>query len=147
MEDSDEPLFPDGMGMRIEDVKRLLENKNNNAVSNDDPILMVVTILNAFLGELDGLHRAHHLAVSRIMSEQSERYLSGVRETSAEYMEDVRKTTGNLGEILKDASISAIRSIFEQHTYTLQTHRNNTMWCAFLIFASAAANIIAYILK
>ena len=46
-----EPCLPDGIGLTVDDVRVLLAQTNNTSLPVDDPLLMVVTILNAFLNE------------------------------------------------------------------------------------------------
>ena len=57
-------LFPDGIGLSVEDVRALLARKHETSVPKDDPILMVVTILNAFLGRQDELQKKHEKALA-----------------------------------------------------------------------------------
>ncbi len=49
------PLLPDGIGMNLDQVAALLANKNKTIVSKDDPLLMMVTVMNAFLAQENAL--------------------------------------------------------------------------------------------
>lgn len=45
------PELPGGIGLTLNEVRALLAAKNSVTVTPDDPILMMVTLLNAFLTE------------------------------------------------------------------------------------------------
>lgn len=51
------PELPDGIGLGYEDVQKMLAMKHNTSISTDDPILMMVSVCNVFLGELQKLHK------------------------------------------------------------------------------------------
>ena len=50
-----ENTLPDGIGLTMEQVQKLLAKAHKTVVDDHDPILMVVTILNAHLGEVEKL--------------------------------------------------------------------------------------------
>lgn len=47
------PVLADGRGLKYSEVRALLAEKHDSGISLDDPILMLVTILNVYLGELE----------------------------------------------------------------------------------------------
>ncbi len=51
--------LPDDIGLDMEAVRSLLASKHGMAVPKDDPMLMLVTILNAHLAEMEKLHSRH----------------------------------------------------------------------------------------
>ena len=48
-----EDAIPDGIGLSLEQVQELLAKTHKKVVDYHDPILMVVTMLNAHLAEVD----------------------------------------------------------------------------------------------
>ena len=57
------PALPDGIGLTLDDVRALLAKEHETIVPKDDPMLMIVTLLNAYLGEVDKLHARHGKAL------------------------------------------------------------------------------------
>lgn len=51
--------LPDDAALSLEQVRALLAKTHETVVDKDDPILMVVTILNVHLAELEKLHARH----------------------------------------------------------------------------------------
>jgi hypothetical protein len=97
--------------------------------------MIMVTIMNAFIGELEKVSDRHNRALTRVFGKHT-----------AEYIEEVKTTTEGLGAALKDASIDTIRGVFDRHAKTLNDHSNNTKWCAKIIGLSALINVIALII-
>lgn len=124
------PALPEGIGLGYEDVRKLLAMKHDIVFSIDDPMMMLVTLCNVFLGELEKLHHRHNDAVTKIMGDQSKKYIDGVK-----------ATTDSLSQTLADTSIEAIRKIFNAHATELNTNRLNSRWCAAIIAASALVNV------
>lgn len=124
------PPLPDGLGLDYEDVRKMLSIKHETILGKDEPILMMVTLCNVFLGELEKLHKRHNEAVTRIMSDQSRKYIDGVK-----------ATTEALSQTLADTSIEAIRKIFDSHAAELNANRLNSRWCAAIIAVSALVNV------
>ena len=126
------PELPDGIGLSYEEVSRMLLMKHKTAVSLNDPVMMLVTVCNAFLEELRGLHGRHSQALSRVMAEETAGYVNGIK-----------KASESLGQTLADASVEAIRKIFDEHGRALRDSRNNFRWCAAVVAVGALANVAA----
>ena len=47
------PLLPDGRGLDYEDIRMMLSKQHKTMLGNDEPIMMMVTLCNVFLGELE----------------------------------------------------------------------------------------------
>ena len=62
------PALPDGIGLTLDDVRALLAKEHETIVPKDDPMLMIVTLLNAYLGEVDKLHARHGKALAALMA-------------------------------------------------------------------------------
>ena len=72
------PALPDGIGLTLDDVRALLAKEHETIVPKDDPMLMIVTLLNAYLGEVDKLHARHGKALAALMAGKTDAYVKGV---------------------------------------------------------------------
>jgi len=131
-----QPELPDGIGISLEDIAVLLAMKHDTSLSRDDPVLMLVTICNSFLGEIQSLHTKHNGALTSILTAKTRDYITSVQ-----------NTTDALTKTLSDASVEAIRKIFAEHASALQASKSNARWCAFIVAVSAVANVIALALR
>lgn len=130
-----EPLLPDGVGLSVESVRNLLAKVHESVVSKDDPILMIVTMLNAYLGEVQGLHKKHEAGLSRLMADKTDEYVSGVKEA-----------VSLLSESLSSVSVEGIKAIFDKHDSRLKAFKSNLSWLAAITACSAIINVIAFVL-
>lgn len=128
------PLLSDGIGMSFDQVIADLAAQHKTIVSKDDPILMVVTILNAFLTEEEKLLDKHNMALTSILADRTN-----------EYVLAVQNTTASLGDCLSSASQDGIRNIFEVHGEKLERFRSNITWLAAIIGISALANVAVFV--
>lgn len=124
------PLLPDGIGLNYEDIRMMLSKQHKTMLGNDEPIMMMVTLSNVLLGELEKVHKKHNEAVTKIMADQSAKYISGVK-----------ATTDALSKTLAENSVEAIRAIFNSHADALNANKINARWCAVVVGVSALANI------
>lgn len=130
------PPLPDGIGLSFEDIAMLMAMKHKSVIEADEPILMVVSVCNAFLAETQKLHRLHNDALSKIIAGKTQEYISGVKQT-----------TDAFTQTLADASVEGVRRIFEDHAAVLGAHKGNTRWCALIVAISALANIAVLALR
>ncbi len=134
--DETEPYLPDGVGIELEDVKKMVATLHDYVLRKDDPLLVTVTVLNAFIGEVEKLHARHNNALTQVMTSQMDKYISGVK-----------KTTDSLGEVLANTSVEAIRNIFRQHDTAIQRGTANAWWCAAIVAISALINVAVFLLR
>lgn len=130
-----EALLPDGVGLSLENVRDLLVNAHDCKVSKDDPILMVVTMLNAYLGEVQGLHRKHEAGLSRLMAEKTDGYVAGVQ-----------GAVTALQDGLSSASVEGIKAVFNDHDSRLKAFKSNLSWLGAITACSAIINVVAFVL-
>ena len=126
------PELPDGIGISFEDIGVLLSLKHDNNVSKDDPVLMMVSICNVFLGEVQKLHQQHNKALTTIIASETKNYVDSVKNTSDAFT-----------KTLSEASIEGIRAIFDKHASTLYAVDWNARWCAAVVGLSALINVAA----
>lgn len=127
------PQLPDGIGLTFDQVTVDLAAKHKTIVAKDDPILMVVTVLNAFLNEEEKLFNKHKEALTGVLSDRTQ-----------EYVRTVQETTASLGACLSEASLEGIRKIFEAHGQKMERLRSNMIWLAAIAGTSALVNVAAF---
>ena len=128
--------LPDGIGLSVEDVRVLLARKHDLAVPKDDPLLMMVTIQNAFLGAQTQLQKKHEKALASFMGEQTAAYVQGVEKSVSE----LRKT-------LSDVTINCIRDAASDFAATLAGFKTTLYLCTAIMALSALVNVAVFILK
>lgn len=126
--------LPDGIGLTIDGVRSLLATKNSVSVSPDDPILMMVTLLNAFLTEEEKLMDRHRKALISILADRTDHYVQAVEQTTA-----------HLGESLSNSSLSELKKIFMEHDGTMNRFRSSITWLAAIIGTSAMVNVAVFV--
>ena len=102
----------------------------------NDSILMVGTILNAWLSEIQKLQARHENGLNRLMVEKTDSYVSGVQ-----------TAVGQLSSSLSSASVEGIRKIFDDHAARLNAFKNSTAWLAAIVAVSALVNVAVFVLK
>ena len=130
-----ESTLPDGIGLTMEQVQKLLAKVHKTVVDDHDPILMIVTILNAHLGEVEKLQARHKEVLGRLMAEKTDSYVSGVA-----------AAVSQLTDSLSSASVEGIRKVFDDHAARLQSFKNCTVWLAAIVTVSALLNVAVFVL-
>lgn len=131
-----EPLLPYTHGMTIEQISSLITKINKTVIEKNDPILMVVTMLNAYLAEVEKLQARHEKGLTRLMAEKTDEYISGVQ-----------TAVNQLSTSLSSASVEGIRKVFDDHAATLKTFRSNMYLAAMIVGMSALLNVAVFILR
>lgn len=131
-----EPPLSEGHGLTFDEIRKLLAEKHDVAVSKDETLLILVSILNVYLGEFETQHQRHNAALAKIIAARTSEYIDGVR-----------ATTEGLTKTLSEASVEGIRKIFDDHAGRLQSLRASLFWCSALITLSALINAVFYLLK
>jgi len=125
-----------GVGMSLKDVGDLLATTHNTIIPKDDAILMIATLLNAYLGEVQKLHARHEDGLARLMAEKTDAYVSGVNEAVKQ-----------LSTSLSSASVEGIRKVFDDHASRLNAFRTAVYWAAAIVSVSALFNVVVFILR
>ena len=128
--------LPDGIGLSLEQVQRVLVKTHKTVVDDHDPILMVVTILNAHLTEVDKLQARHREGLVRLMADKTAAYVSGVQ-----------AAVGQLTDSLSSASVEGIRKVFDKHAARLRLFKSNITWIAAIVAVSALLNVAVFVLE
>lgn len=127
--------LPDGIGLSLEQARLLVAKVHGEMLPENDAILMVGTILNAWLSEIQKLQARHEKGLSRLMAEKTDGYVAGVQAAVTQ-----------LTESLSSASVEGIRKVFEDHAARLHTFRLNVSWVAAIVAMSALLNVAVFIL-
>lgn len=130
------PQLPDGIGLTLDEVRSLLATKNSITVSPDDPILMMVTLLNAFLTEEEKLLDRHRKALTSILTDKTDIYIKAVEQTTA-----------SLSESISTSSVHEIKKIFQENGATMNRFRSNMVWLAAIVGISALVNVAVFVLR
>jgi hypothetical protein len=130
------PQLPDGIGLTLDEVRSLLATKNSITVSPDDPILMMVTLLNAFLTEEEKLLNRHRKALTSILTDKTDIYIKAVEQTTA-----------SLSESISTSSVHEIKKIFQENGATMIRFRSNMVWLAAIVGISALVNVAVFVLR
>ena len=130
-----EDAIPDGIGLSLEQVQELLAKTHKKVVDYHDPILMVVTMLNAHLAEVEKLQARHKEGLGRLMADKTDAYVSGVQ-----------AAVGHLPDRLSSASVQGIRKVFDDHAARLQAFKSNTAWLAAIVAVSTLLNVAVFVL-
>lgn len=120
------PVLPEGIGMSLDEVRKLIEEKNEINVAPDDPILVALTIANAHLAAVERLHQRHSKALTELMS----------RET-ATHTESVAKSVAALSEKLSGVTVENIGHVVTQFQSALASFRTTLFICTGLALFSA----------
>jgi hypothetical protein len=75
-------LLPDGIGIKLNKMAALLSQEHGKEVKRDEPILMMASICNAFLGEIGKLHRQHNKDFDRAITFRTRQYMLAVKATT-----------------------------------------------------------------
>jgi hypothetical protein len=130
------PLLPDGLGMNLEQVQNLLAEKHKIIVGLDDPVLMLVTVMNAFLAQENALIERHKTALAKVMADKT-----------GEYVSQVKTVTDSLSASLSDVTLAAMQKTFSDHSADLKTHKSDIMWLSAIAAISAITNVVIFAIK
>lgn len=126
------PILPDGIGMSVEEVQKLLLNQNKINVPKDDPVLMIVTVMNAALTEQAKLQKAHEKALGDMMAAHTKSYVEDTAKGMAGIMETLSKLTA---QGLNDAAKDMVK------------YRMSMIYCTVINFIAAMLVVGVFILK
>ncbi len=129
-----ETFTPDGIGLTLEDVRALLARQHNTVVGADDPVLMLVTLHNAFLGEYEKVLDRHNKAITALLVEKTDAYVSGVLHA-----------TEGLAAQLSAASVDTVQRVLQEHTSALRAFRLHLAWLAAVVVVAALVNVAVFV--
>ena len=119
-----------GVGLTLEQIRSVVSKAHDVMLPKDDATLMIATILNAYLTEVDKLQARHEKGLTRL-----------------EYVSGVQAAVNQLSTSLSSASVEGIRKVFDDHAATLKTFKSNVYLAAVIVGMSALLNVAVFILK
>lgn len=125
------PHLPDEQGLHIKDIHRLLQEKHKTTLSEDDPVLMLVTICNAFLECGDNLIHEHTKVFRNILTDRT-----------LAHEKTAKETIDSLAATLSQSSIVAVREVFEKQNKALQDFKVSLYWLTGIVVVIALILII-----
>lgn len=126
----------DGIGLRLDDVRTLLIKEHGTPVNQDDPLLMMVTLNNAFLGEYEKLLKRHNDALTVFLTEAGSQHLNAAKQ-AAEVV-----TKG-----LSATSIGVIQKDLQGHRNAMASFQNHMTWLAVITAISAVINVAVFVYR
>lgn len=125
-----------GVGLTLEQIRSVVSKAHEVMLPKDDATLMIATILNAYLTEVDKLQARHEKGLTRLMAEKTNEYVSGVQ-----------ASVNQLSASLSSASVEGIHKVFDDHAARLSTFKSNVNLAAVIVGMSALLNVAVFILK
>ena len=138
-----EPMafLSDGIGLSYAEIADELARKSKAIVAQDDPIMMMVPLCNAFLAEESKLLERHKKALAQVMAVKTDTFV-----------QSVQKTVEELGQTLTSATVQSLRTAFTEHREAmrihetaLQQHRSNIFWLSAIAVVSGLINVAVFV--
>jgi hypothetical protein len=123
-------------GLNLEEVRTRIMKEHGENIPKNDPLLMIVTICSAYLGEVQKLHTRHKEGLALLMAEKTDAYVA-----------KVNSAVDQLSASLSSASVEGIRKIFDDHAATLNAFRHAVIWAAAIVSVSALVNVTVFVLR
>lgn len=123
----EEPRIPDGIGLTIDQVRTLILQHNRIKTADNDPEFVIVTIMNAYLGEQEKLLIRHNKALTSILSQRTQDYVKAVAEV-----------TDDLGRSLSSSTVKEFQVVIDRF-------RTSAAWLAGIIAVSALVNVTVFV--
>ena len=117
-------------------MRQLLHQKNGISVPRDDPMLMQVTMLNAYLNEQQRLHKKHESALSAFMGKQT-----------GAHIEAVNKSVAQLSETLSRVTVKGIQEAARDFVADMSSLRSALWLCTAIMACSALVNVAVFVLR
>ena len=124
-------LSDDGVGITLEEARNLLAIKHETVVGIDDPILMMVTLNNAFLSQQEKLFGQYQTALKSLMSTE----LNNFTAETDKIMEEIKSVTASA--VVEEAQLQLER---------VTKLRRDMIWMSAVTVVSALAIILSLIL-
>lgn len=120
------PVLPEGIGLSLDEVRALIEQRNHVRVDVDDPIFVALTIANAHLTAVERLHQRHSKALTELMSGET-----------ARHTEAVAKNVETLSKQLSGVTVENIARVVADFGSALASFRTTLFICTGLALFSA----------
>lgn len=121
--------IPDGIGLSMDALQAILIKEHKSSVPDDDPLLMVGTLLNSFLGEYDKMLKQHNAALTAYYEDQTKMIIAAAQQTAE-----------------AASGIGIIQEVCQKHLEAVNIYQNNMKWLAAIVAIAALLNVAAFVL-
>lgn len=134
--DNTQPQLPENYFLTLQAIQTLIKTKCDTIITKDDPILMIVPILNSYIHSILRLHSAHENAVQKIIMDKTKEFITAVKETTELY-----------NKTLSETSVQAVGGIMANHEKGLQSHKTAVFIATAISVVSVLTLIVILIVK
>lgn len=125
-----------GVGLSVEEVRSLLHREASVSISRDDPLCLLVPILNAYMGEFDKFAARHREGFSAYLNTESSKFL-----------DQAKQAADTLTRGVSQASVAEIKEAFQSVNKSLANFQSNMRLLSIVVVVASFANILAVILS
>lgn len=106
------PIIHDEMSISYDEILDLLKKKTGTIVGKNDPIMMMVPFLNAFLDLEIKIVNRHHEALAHTMSQRTETFVTAVQ-----------TTVDGLEQTLSSKTLEGLTGVFKEHLMAMNKYQ------------------------
>ncbi len=138
-----EPMafLSDGIGLSYADIAEELARKSKTIVAQDDPIMMMVPLCNAFLAEESKLMERHKTALAQVMADKTDSFVQSVQQT----VDELGKTLASEAVQSLQAAFVAQHEAMVKNASALAKHKSNMLWLSAIAAVSALVNVAVFV--
>jgi len=125
-----------GAGLSIEEVRAILHREAGVSIDKDDPLCLLVPILNAYMGAFDRFAAKHRDGFSVYLNSEGLKFL-----------DQARQAADTLTKGVSQSSVSEIKEIFQGFNRSLLNFQSNIRWLTIIVVVVSVANVLAVILS
>ena len=125
------PVLPDGRGLKFADLRAMLAEAHGVKITLDDPIMMLATFLNVYLGAFHDTHQAYNKALGDILADKTGEHIAKVQEAAT-----------LLEKAVSETSVNAVKAAFMAHDAGLRRHTTCMLWLTSIMVLAAIGVIL-----
>ncbi len=130
------PQMPDGKGLDYKQVASLLAEKSKVVVEPDDPVMMLLPILNCFLAEEELLLKKHNEALKKVLGERTDYYFKNVEDVS-----------NKISVSLSSVALTTFQETFEKQNEIQKQSNSIIRWASMIVLFSAFINVAVLVVS
>jgi hypothetical protein len=134
-DDDVETLVTDGI-LSYEGIRRTIFDLYGTTIAKDDPILMILPMLQVFCRVLQDLQNNHKKKLNKVLAQETEKYIK-----------EVIDITQSLSKLLENATIKSIEEIFNKYSNSLNEHKSYLKYSTLIIIVTVITNLVIYFIK
>lgn len=122
-------------GLSLQEAKSLILEQHKINVSEDDPVMMVVTLHEAFLKDQSALLEKHNQALTLAMS--------GVVET---FRQELSTETESFRTVVKSVALEHMTALVSQHQTNMAAHAQTVKFWTLLVLVAGVCVFLGMML-